>query len=649
VVGVLGALGDAGAAAPGRPSLVAALTPEVAATLAVPSPAWRPFPVADDRPFWEGLPEPVRRELIDQGEAHQAEAWAPIPATVFLEFYRSGSKEPYQTLSFGRRQHLGTLVLAECAEGKGRFLDAIVNGIWAICEESFWGNSTNTWLQSPIEDQRKYASMRLSEIRTTLPDVTRPGVDLWVGETAGLLAMTDYLLGARLDRVSPMVRPRLRVELERRMLTPCLERDFKWMEEKGNWNPWICSNWLAAVLLVEADPARRAAALRKILAALDHYLAHTPADGGCDEGPGYWRRSAAALFDCLELIHSATDGRVSVYGSPFVREIARFIYRVQIADDYFYNFNDAPGRMSVPGELAVRFGRRIDDPHLIAFGQAQTAGGDALNRSGSLMRRVPALQELTAGAKPRSAAPPYARDTWLPDLQVMTARAVAGSTAGLFLAAKAGHNGESHNHNDVGDFVVFSDGKPVIVDIGPEAYTAENSGPNRYDIWTMSSAWHNLPTIGGATQQAGARHGAREVSYFADDEHARLSMELAGAYPAERGLVSWVRTVQLRRRGEVRLSERFALNRPVDSISLSFVTPCPVRQVGPGELEFLPGGEARAVWARYPEKLNVKLETVILKDRGLRQSWGGQITRVLLVAAQPALTDEWTVTFQARD
>ena len=31
------------------------------------------------------------------------------------------------------------------------------------------------------------------------------------------------------------------------------------------------------------------------------------------------------------------------------------------------------------------------------------------------------------------------------------------------LAAKAGHNAESHNHNDIGNFVVYVDGKPVLV------------------------------------------------------------------------------------------------------------------------------------------------------------------------------------------
>src|SRR5688572_16260239 len=127
-----------------RPSLLAALPAGKTSDVLLPRDTWRPFPTIEDREFWQQLDDATRRELIAQGDARRAEPWTPIPATVFLEFYRSGSKEPYQSLSWGRRHRLGALVLAECAEGKDRFLDAIVDGIWAICEESFWGNSTNT-------------------------------------------------------------------------------------------------------------------------------------------------------------------------------------------------------------------------------------------------------------------------------------------------------------------------------------------------------------------------------------------------------------------------------------------------------------------------------------------------------------------------
>ena len=97
----------------------------------MPRDSWRPFPTAADRQFWESLPADIRGHLIAAGEALRGKPWEPIPATMFLEFYRSGSKEPYQSTSFRRRDRLGALVLAECAENRGRFHDDIVNGVVA--------------------------------------------------------------------------------------------------------------------------------------------------------------------------------------------------------------------------------------------------------------------------------------------------------------------------------------------------------------------------------------------------------------------------------------------------------------------------------------------------------------------------------------
>ena len=206
-----------------------------------------------------------------------------------------------------------------------------------------------------------------------LPDPAEPIVDLFAGETGESLAWTYYLLGEQLDRVSPMIRKRIRHEIDRRILTPCLEReDFGWMGFAGgrvnNWNPWCNASWLTCVLLVEPDADRRVAATAKVVRSLDHFLDAYADDGGCDEGPGYWGRAGASLLDCLELLHGATNGAVNVYDRPLIQEIGRYIYRVHIADDYFVNFADASARTDPPAELVYRYGKRIGDDRLAAFG-----------------------------------------------------------------------------------------------------------------------------------------------------------------------------------------------------------------------------------------------------------------------------------------
>ena len=108
--------------------------------------AWRPFPQTPAE--WAALlPDSLIKTLIRHGEACLGRPFTDIPASVTLDFFRNGNRTRYENLSFDKRNRLWALVLAESAEGKGRFLDAIVDGIWSISEETFWGASAHLFLQ----------------------------------------------------------------------------------------------------------------------------------------------------------------------------------------------------------------------------------------------------------------------------------------------------------------------------------------------------------------------------------------------------------------------------------------------------------------------------------------------------------------------
>lgn len=224
-----------------------------AARLAETLPAreqYRPFPTAADRAGWDALPADARAALVAAGEKHLPGPWQELPATVFLEYRRTGNRSHYEALRDRRRDRLQALVIAECVEGKGRFVDEIANGVWTTCEETFWGLP---------------AHLAVQKAGVGLPDAAEPIVELFAAETASLLAWTDYLVGAALARVSKLIPERIYRETERRILTPCMTRDFGWMGFSGgppnNWNPWICSNWLTAALLLDRDGSHRLASV----------------------------------------------------------------------------------------------------------------------------------------------------------------------------------------------------------------------------------------------------------------------------------------------------------------------------------------------------------------------------------------------------
>ena len=124
--------------------------------------------------------------------------------------------------------------------------------------------------------------------------------------------------------------------------------------------------------------------------------------------------------------------------------------------------------------------------------------------------------------------PVATRDIYYPSCGLFIAR-----DDRFVVAAKAGDNGDGHNHNDVGSVTVYKDGRPLLIDVGVETYTAKTFSPERYDIWTMQSAFHNLPTFDGVQQCAGAAFAARDVAVDLGEQVAAIGMDIAGAYPPE--------------------------------------------------------------------------------------------------------------------
>lgn len=588
--------------------------------------AYRPFPTANDRAGWGALPSDARAALIAAGEREIKTPWPILPASVALDFVRNGNRSRYESLHFGRRYKLADLALAECAEGGGRFLDQIVNGIWLIAEETFWGVPAHLGMQKP---------------GTGLPDVTEPVVDLFAAETSGLLSWILYLLEPQLRLVSPLVPSRIRIETARRVLDPCLDRNFGWMgfntPPPNNWDPWICSNWLTAALLVETREAKRAAAIRKVVQCLDFFLNGYADDGGCDEGPSYWGRAGASLFDCLELLHGASGGALNAYDQPLIHAIGLYICRAHIAGDWYTNFGDASARLQPSGDLIYRYGRRVNDDVMASHGAHCAFSHDekAVPSAHGPGRALPALFNLAALRQaPRAQA--LLRDSWFPGIGAMMARAKDGSSEGLYLAAQAGNNGVSHNHNDVGNFIVFANGEPVLIDAGVGTYTAKTFSPERYEIWTMQSAYHNCPTIDGVMQQPGGRFTSTEVSCRQDDRAAELHMDIARAYPETAKLESWKRSFRLdRAAGHIEIRDDYALRAPAREITLTLMTPCQVK-LEPGALQL----ENRAR-ITYDPSLSPTVEEVKLDDERLRSVWGDHVYRIRLRAQNPKTRATW--------
>lgn len=585
-----------------------------------------PCPPATDRAVWaidggtaDGatLREQLRRATADLGTP-----WPTPLASTSARFHRDGDRSGHEELVFARQQRLTRAAVAAAATGDPRFLHEVADGVWLLCEQSSW-----CW---PAHDDchTRHGSV--------LPVVTDPYLDLGAGEVVAQLAWVDHLLGSELDAVYPGLRERVRHEAQVRVFGPfTARRDWHWLGLGGdvhNWNPWIHGNLLVAVLRLLDRPeqaAERARVVDLVITGLDRYLAELPSDGAIDEGYLYWWNGACRALEALEILAQATAGRLDATAAlPTLRECVAFPHRMQLNSDWVLSLADSSARIddAAPWDALYRAARRVGDAEAAAFAASRRRPaqpvGDERAGLGRLLRAV--TDQAWVGARPATA--PLPRQVWLESIELRILRQRAGSPAGLTLAVKGGHNDEHHNHNDIGEVIVASDGVPVLVDAGRPTYTAATFGPDRYRAWMMQSGWHNVPLVRQAMQSPGREFRATTAEPLPDG----LTLDLAAAYPVHE-LTSWHRTARLTG-STVTVQDRWQLGPwegagPEPASLVCFLIAGDLT-VTPGRIDVRPLDGATPVSLEWSPDIPVRSTPRRLDDPMLSTVWGAQLTRI---------------------
>lgn len=480
------------------------------------------------------LPEKAEK-IIEKAEMYLDEPIPMLTLSMYHDFFVSGSRNPFVSEHIKRRDMLLHFTLAEHHEKSGRFMSKLCDALWAILEETTWV------IPAHVGHNPTYAGQEMPPVYN---EVDMHGIDLYAANTATCLALTLLYLRDELNAFSHILVERTEYEIDKRIIKPFISLHPTYSGEYGN----KCNNWvthvvecvLHTVAICERRHRIREAVVEKSMRYLDNYMKWMPEDGGCDEGPGYWNGAGASYFIALEEIYDMTGGAVDVFDHPIIRNMGEYIYKFNINGERYINFADCSPIVHPDGYLIKRYGERCGSEGMIAFGKLLTMTNEFSIFYSHGYRIMKELGEAPATDATVTKADKY---VWFPDLKVMVARESEDTSKGMFLAIKGGHNQQSHNHNDVGSYIVYKNGNPVVIDPGSTTYVRDTFGPKRYTIWNMQSHYHNLPAFDGIGEHNGVIFASSREVY--DPDAHTLSLGLEGAFRRDAGVLSYTRCASL--------------------------------------------------------------------------------------------------------
>ncbi len=368
--------------------------------------------------------------------------------------------------------------------------------VWAYLGEYTW---------APLGHYTEYYYQR------TPKDFDFGLIDIFASSAALALAEIKNLFA---DRFPQLLKDRISYELRRRTIEPFLQRKFFWETHDNNWTA-VCAGGVGSVLMYE-DPELFFECQDRIHSAMEHYLDSYKDDGMCVEGVGYWGFGFGFFTTYALLEREITDGKVDWFARPKVKEIAKYLQKMFLTKDILVTFGDC----SVTQDYAIGLPSMLR--HIY----------------GDEIERLP--RELAIIAKNNThfnfllrAVLYYNEDNYADKMSSDATYTVEGSayfvkrTSGFGFTCKGGNNGESHNHIDVGTFIIARGDKQIICDIGAGPYLEGYHGDKRYTYFHPSAYAHNLPIIDGIPENMYRRE---DVVVHYDDQCSKAYMDINNAY-----------------------------------------------------------------------------------------------------------------------
>lgn len=442
--------------------------------------------------------QPIISEVIAKADAAIEKIYDALKFSDYMIFAETGDRKKYEIKYFERKNDLAYIADAYWLTEDEKYREPLENLIFHVCDEFSWCIPAHSLIYDGIT-----AKGIIGE------------VDLFQAETGRLLTDIYVMLG---DKLQDIVKQRIEYEVRRRVIKPFKYKEFHWSkpECKTNWAA-VCAGGVLVSLLAFGTDEEIAEILPTLYSATEHFLEGFGDDGCCMEGASYWNYGFGYFVIFARFILEYTGGKVNYFERQKVKNIATSNYKSRLGKRGVVPFSDAIPRFTFsPGLYSYLKSLYPDDIKLPPMELRNIKGN------------IHSIKELLWLDTEYKAAEEEFDSVYFENAEWLIHRCEKYS-----FAAKAGHNNEPHNHNDVGSFaIVTADDKMPLADLGCAVYDAFTFIPEyRYKRVENASFGHSVPIINGKYQLFGAEYTAKNAK--ATD--TTFSFDMEGAYEA--GLV----------------------------------------------------------------------------------------------------------------
>ena len=447
-----------------------------------------------DREKWNEIRTDVKyKALIDKlNEAYRADCENQeieyIPFSLWIDFAKTGERLSFENVYFKRRRQLSIYtVLSMLYPENEEYLIKLQDVICAVCEEYSW-----------------CLPAHLPADRLNSPCY----IDLYAAETGLYMAEVKYMLS---DRLSPLVIERMTKEIDRRIVKSIQSKSYFFEDCKSNWAS-VCGAAVAITLMYE-NPDVYILVKARIESCMRNYLESIGEDGSVSEGTEYWGYGFGFYVLYADMLKRYTYNKVDVMNTEKIKKLSFFYSDMCMSNSTVFSFSDSECvqnyEMATLYYLNTRFGVGIP---------SMNHGTITFSRLSWAIRAFLFFNPEKENAEIADGIAYYS------DLQCYIDKREKYA-----FAVKGGHNEEEHNHNDVASFVVVSQDKQLICDLGAPVYSAYAFSEDAYETLIQKASWgHNVPIIG----DKGQGHGRKYSGKLSIDDNI-ISIDFKEAYPVK--------------------------------------------------------------------------------------------------------------------